>query len=86
MSSDNNEKKAGRPTEGARRGRPITIYLSEPREELFKEVFDLMQAEGFLPSTAELNRSRTLLIDHALDALKEKLRIKLLQTELLEHS
>jgi hypothetical protein len=67
-----NFKKAGRPPQGIRRGRPITIYLSEPRERLFEEVFELMQANGVLPSTADINRSRALIIDHALDALKAK--------------
>lgn len=66
-------RKAGRPPQGTRRGRPITIYLSEPRERLFEEVFTLMQTQGILPSTADINRSRALIIDHALDALKAKL-------------
>jgi hypothetical protein len=67
-----NLKKAGRPPQGIRRGRPITIYLSEPRERLFEEVFQLMQSNGVLPSTADINRSRALIIDHALDALKAR--------------
>jgi hypothetical protein len=67
------KKKAGRPPQGNRRGRPITIYLSEPRERLFEEVFDMMQEQNILPSTAEINRSRALIIDHALDALKARL-------------
>lgn len=71
--SDNNSRRVGRPPEGNERGRPITIYLSEPRERLFEEVFLLMQQQGILPSTAKINRSRALMIDHALDALKEKL-------------
>ncbi len=68
-----NTKRAGRPPQGSRRGRPITIYLSEPRERLFEDVFKLMQTNGVLPSTADINRSRALIIDHALDALKAKL-------------
>jgi hypothetical protein len=71
--TNNNTKRAGRPPQGARRGRPITIYLSEPRERLFEDVFDLMLKHGVLPSTADINRSRALVIDHALDALKAKL-------------
>jgi hypothetical protein len=63
----------GRPPQGSRRGRPVTIYLSEPREQLFAEVFDLMLNQGVLPSTANLNRSRAVIIDHALDALKARL-------------
>lgn len=66
-------KRAGRPPQGTRRGRPITIYLSEPRERLFAEVFEMMQDNGILPSTADINRSRALIIDHALDALKARL-------------
>lgn len=65
MSSDENK---------AKRGRPLNIYLSESREKLFQEVFDLMQAQGLLPSTADINRSRSLIIDYALDALKAKLK------------
>ncbi|MFW5748187.1 MAG: hypothetical protein ACOCYT_01095 [Chloroflexota bacterium] len=71
---NNNSKRAGRPPQGTRRGRPITIYLSEPREQLFEEAFELMQEHGLLPSTANINRSRALIIDHALDALLAKLR------------
>lgn len=70
--SDHTDTAASR-SPGGKRGRPLNIYLSEARERQFKEVFDLMKAQGLLPSTAELNRSRTLIIDHALDALKDRL-------------
>lgn len=74
MSDDMNKKGPGRPPKGSKRGRPLTIYLSQPREELFEEAYDLMRERGMLPSTAQLNRSRTVIIDMALDALVEKLR------------
>ena len=67
-------KKRGRPPKGSRRGRPLTIYVSQPREALFEEAFSLMREQGILPSTANVNQSRTEIIDHALDALIEKLR------------
>ncbi|GAB4517076.1 MAG: hypothetical protein OHK0046_23360 [Anaerolineae bacterium] len=66
-------KNSGRSPRQKKRGRPLNIYLSEAREKQFVEVFDLMKAKGILPSTADLNRSRTLIIDHALDALKARL-------------
>jgi len=71
-----NAKGAGRPPKGGERGRPLTIYLSQPREKLFGEVFQLMKEKGLLPSTADINYSRALIIDHALDALNEKLQGK----------
>ena len=69
-------KKRGRPPTGARRGKPLTIYITEPRERLFEEVFSLMRKRGILPSTANYSQCRTEIIDHALDALVEKLSRK----------
>jgi hypothetical protein len=50
--------------------------MSQPREELFEQAFALMREQGILPSTANVNQSRTEVIDHALDALIEKLKRK----------
>lgn len=72
-STRDEKRKRGRPPKGTRRGRPLTIYMSQPREALFQEAFDLMRARGILPSTANVNQSRTEVIDHALDALIDKL-------------
>ena len=72
--SDDMKRKRGRPPKGTRRGRPLTIYMSQPREELFEQAFDLMCQQGILPSTANVNQSRTEVIDHALDALIAKLK------------
>ncbi len=72
--SNQKNKKRGRPPKGKHRGRPLTIYMSQPREELFQEAFDLMREQGILPSTANVNQSRTEVIDHALDALIDKLK------------
>ena len=72
METDN--KKRGRPTAGAKRGRPLTIYVSYPREELFQEAFDLLVEHGLLPATAAINQSRSEIIDHALEALIAKLK------------
>lgn len=69
-------KKRGRPPAGKHRGRPLTIYMSQPREELFEEAFDLLKDVGMLPSTATINLSRSEVIDHALDALIHKLKRK----------
>lgn len=71
--TEDTPKKRGRPPKGTRRGRPLTIYMSQPREALFQQAFDLMRAQGILPSTADVSQSRTEVIDHALDALIEKL-------------
>lgn len=72
--SDRTTNKKGRPPIGDKRGRPLTIYMSQPREELFEEAFRLMREQGILPSTANVNQSRTEVIDHALDALLDKLK------------
>jgi hypothetical protein len=64
----------GRPTKGEKRGRPLTIYLTQPREQRFEELFELLKTKGILPSTADINRSRAAIIDHALDALITKLK------------
>lgn len=74
MSDEEGKKMRGRPPKGNRRGRPLTIYMSQPREDLFQEAFDLMREQGILPSTANVNQSRTEVIDHALDALIGKLK------------
>jgi|GEM_PF-6928216 len=74
MSDDKDKKKRGRPPKGTHRGRPLTIYMSQPREALFKEAFELMREQGILPSTANVSQSRTEVIDHALDALIAKLK------------
>jgi hypothetical protein len=50
------------------------VYLSQPREELFEEAFNLLKKQKRLPITSELNNSRTEVIDYALEALLEKLR------------
>ncbi|GAB5492940.1 MAG: hypothetical protein Phog2KO_31550 [Phototrophicaceae bacterium] len=72
--SEKDSKKRGRPPKGTHRGRPLTIYMSQPREELFIEAFNLMREQSILPSTANVNQSRTEVIDHALDALIAKLK------------
>lgn len=72
--SEQQKRKRGRPPIGTRRGRPLTIYMSQPREERFAEAFTLMCEQGILPDTASVNQSRTEVIDHALDALIEKLK------------
>ncbi len=72
--TEKNSKKRGRPPKGTHRGRPLTIYMSQPREDLFAQAFDLMREQGILPSTANVNQSRTEVIDHALDALIAKLK------------
>ncbi len=69
-----NINKGGRPPHGTKRGRPITIYMNQPREELFEQAFNLLKSKGMLPSTANINRSRTDVIDFALDALIAKLK------------
>ena len=69
----NKQNKAGRPSIGENTGTRINIYFTEPREELFTKAFHLLKSKGMLPSTAELRRSRTDVIDFALDALIEKL-------------
>lgn len=60
-------------TDDKKSGRNVTIYLSPAREALFEKVFHLMRERSMIPSTAEMNKSRSLIIDHALDALHEKL-------------
>ncbi|GAB5491131.1 MAG: hypothetical protein Phog2KO_13460 [Phototrophicaceae bacterium] len=66
-------KKRGRPPAGDVTGKRINIYFTEPREELFERAYNLLKGKGMLPSTATLSRSRTDVIDFALDALVAKL-------------
>lgn len=65
--------KPGRKPDGDSAGKRINIYFTEPREELFERAFDLLKTKGMLPSIATLRRSRTEVIDFALDALIAKL-------------
>lgn len=65
--------KPGRKPDGESAGKRINIYFTEPREELFERAFDLLKSKGMLPSIATLRRSRTEVIDFALDALIAKL-------------
>lgn len=66
-------KKKGRPPAGENTGTRLNLYLTEPREELFKRAYELLKEKGMLPSTSSLKRSRTDVVDFALDALIEKL-------------
>ena len=65
--------KRGRPPAGDKTGTRLNLYLTEPREELFQRAYDLLKSKGMLPSTSSLKRSRTDVVDFALDALIEKL-------------
>lgn len=65
--------KRGRPPKGTRRGKPLTIYVSESREQLFQSAYKHLDRLGKLPSTVTYNQARTHIIDYALDALIEKL-------------
>jgi hypothetical protein len=67
------KKKRGRPTFGTGTGKRINIYFTEPREALYTHAFNLLKEKGKLPSTSDLNRSRTDVIDFALDALIREL-------------
>jgi len=66
-------KRMGRPPAGENTGTRINLYLTEPREELFKRAYELLRKNNMLPSTSDLRRSRTEIVDFALDALIEKL-------------
>ena len=66
-------KRMGRPPAGEKTGTRINLYLTEPREELFKRAYELLRKNNMLPSTSDLRRSRTEIVDFALDALIEKL-------------
>lgn len=66
-------KKLGRKPDGESAGKRINIYFTEPREQLFEKAYNLLKGKGMLPSTATLSRSRTDVIDFALDALVAKL-------------
>lgn len=68
------KRKPGRPPKGDTRGKRINLYVTEPREQLFIQAFDLLKEQGKLPSTARLQRSRTEVIDYALDALIQTLQ------------
>ena len=61
--------KRGRKPDGEETGKRINIYFTEPREVLFERAFNLLKAKGKLSSIATVSRSRTEVIDFALDAL-----------------
>ena len=65
--------KRGRPPAGDKRGSRINLYLTEPRAELFERAYTLLKAKRRLPTTAELETSRTDIVDYALDALIREL-------------
>jgi hypothetical protein len=65
--------KRGRPPVGNERGSRINLYLTEPRAALFDKAFLMLKAKRRLPSTAEIETSRTEVIDYALDALIREL-------------
>jgi hypothetical protein len=67
------KKQRGRPTAGKGTGKRINIYFTEPREALYTRAFNLLKEKGKLPSTSDHNRSRTDVIDYALDALIREL-------------
>ncbi len=68
-------RRPGRPPDGSKRGRPLTIYLNQPRDARFQEAFQLLQTKGLLSADATLSRSRSHVIDFALQALIEKLKM-----------
>jgi hypothetical protein len=74
MADNESPRKMGRPPTGTKRGRHMTIYLTEPREALFEEAFNLLKKQRKLPGTSTMNRSRVDVIDYALEALLEQLR------------
>jgi hypothetical protein len=65
--------KRGRPPVGNERGSRINLYMTEPRAEQFQKAFELLKAKRRLSSKAELETSRTDIIDYALDALLREL-------------
>lgn len=51
----------------------VNLYLTRKRSLLFEHAFDLLQKKGMLDKAAELDRSRTMIVDHALEALIREL-------------
>jgi hypothetical protein len=70
----NEKKKRGRPPIGENTGTRLNLYLTEPREELFEEAYNLLKEKGLLPRDMVLKRSRTEIIDRALEALIKQLK------------
>jgi hypothetical protein len=68
------KKKRGRPPVGENKGTRLNLYLTEPREELFEEAYNLLKEKGLIPRDMVLKRSRTEIIDRALEALIKQLK------------
>lgn len=51
-----------------KRGR-LNLYLTQARADAFERAFDLLKQRGLLTDGDELDRSRTKIIDAALEAL-----------------
>jgi hypothetical protein len=68
------KKKRGRPPVGENTGTRLSLYMTEPREELFAEAYKLLKEKGLLPRDMPLKRSRTEIVDRALEALIKQLK------------
>jgi hypothetical protein len=69
-----NKKRMGRPPIGENTGTRLNLYLTEPREQLFEEAYQLLKDKGLIVKDAPLKRSRTEIIDRALEALIKQLK------------
>ena len=65
--------KRGRTTKVNEAGIRINLYMTEARAEQFQRAFELLKTKRRLPSKAELETSRTDIIDYAMDALLREL-------------
>jgi hypothetical protein len=74
MMSEENKKRMGRPPIGENTGTRLNLYLTEPREQLFEEAFELLKLKGLLAENSILQRSRTEIVDFALQALIKELK------------
>jgi hypothetical protein len=65
--------KRDKPNSKNEAGIRINLYMTEARAEQFQRAFELLKAKRRLPSKAELETSRTDIIDYAMDALLREL-------------
>jgi hypothetical protein len=72
--SDENKKRIGRPPIRENTGTRLNLYLTEPREQLFEEAYKLLKEKSLLPHDVPLKRSRTEIIDRALETLIKELK------------
>lgn len=68
------QRPKGRTPVGENKGTRLNLYITEPREQLFEEAYQLLKEKGLLTGEHPMKRSRTEIVDFALQALIKQLK------------